>query len=155
MSPAIHQDIKSAAYLPAVLLFPLDRFGKMTTNDAEKNIAAGVFLLTETEPGCRVKTRFKKKTNHHVSHLSASRHLHLIRFDQLKHLLTSFCVDTPADATRQFRSRYPLCLHQSYSPLFFLYPPPSQLVLAVYLTLFFLGLEQDNASLLESHLDGL
>lgn len=62
MSPAIHQDIKSAVYLAAVLLFPLDRFGKMTTNDAEKNIAAGVFLLTETEPGCRVKTRFKKKT---------------------------------------------------------------------------------------------
>lgn len=60
MSPAIHQDIKSAAYLAAVLLFPLDRFGKMTTNDAEKNIAAGVFLLTETEPGCRVKTRLKK-----------------------------------------------------------------------------------------------
>lgn len=40
-------------------------------------------------------------------------------------------------------------------PLAFIFSLPSPLVLAVYLTLFFLGLEQDNASLLESHLDGL
>lgn len=80
MSPAIHQDTKSAAYLAAVLLFPLDRFGKMTTNDAEKNIAAGVFLLTETEPGCRVKTRFKKKTNPIMFHFIYQPHVVFILY---------------------------------------------------------------------------
>lgn len=102
MSPAIHQDIKSAAYLAAVLLFPLDKFGKMTTNDAKKNSSRSL-PFNEDRARLQSENQKKKKKPHHVSlHLSASRRLHLIRFDQLKHLLTSFCVDTPADATRQF-----------------------------------------------------